>query len=117
MSIIEQIFKSPEGGTARRNGSERPLPQDGFWVGGIVSPLVIDDLSNPGAFEEIDFFLDYLITQALAEFVGWWTDTETGKVYVDAVSWQGTEFLARRLGRARSEIAVFDIAKQEEVRL
>lgn len=116
MNIVEQIFASPEGGTASLNGGK--LPVYGYFVGGLVSPLILDGTSDAaGARDEIEAFVAYLAESTDAGYAGWWTDEETGKVYVNGVDWYGSEMRAADIGHQRREIAVYDIADQRELRL
>lgn len=117
MNITQTIAASPEGGTVSLIGED--LPTTGYFVGGMVSPLVLGNGIDftPDALFEIDVFVDYVRTRVGAEFIGWWTDEETGKVWIDATDWYETEFRAGRAGRRRREIAIFDIARQCELRL
>lgn len=116
MEIVEQIFASPEGGTASLTGKE--LPTTGYFVGGLVSPLILDETSDAAeARDEIEGFVAYLAESTDAEYVGWWADEETGKVWVDGTDWYSTEVRAAGIGRQRHEIAVYDIANERELRL
>lgn len=106
MDITSQILASRSGGTVHLDGGE--LPTFGYFVGGIVSALVVgDDTLRP--VEEIDNFVQYVEQQLDTPYLGWWTDEETGKLYVDATSWVADVDKAVRLGEERGEIAIFDI--------
>jgi len=116
MNFTEQIMSSPEGGTASLNGED--LPATGYFVGGVVSPLIIEpDDSLAEQKEALDTFISYVDEQTIAPYLGWWTDDETGRLWVDATTWHPTEFEAGRTGRKRREIAVFDIERNRELRL
>lgn len=118
MDYFEQVTASPEGGTASlRDG--HPLPTTGYFVGGIVSPLIFftGELEGAEAPWNLETFTTYLIEQINADFLGWWTDEETGHLYVDGVTWHETEFEAGRIGRGRRELAIYDVARQRELRL
>lgn len=98
------------GGTVALNGL--PLPVTGFYVGGSVDSLIFDSVSVMNA-DEIAKFTQ----SAPSAYVGWWVDDETGKVYVDAVDWFANEYEAARVARKRHEIAIWDIARERELRL
>lgn len=118
MSAAIQIFNlladGVEGGTVSRSGA--PLPEGGFFVGGVVQSLIfesVDHANHPDALTAIAGFL----TIADTPHVGFWVDTETGLVYVDLVDWFKSERDALHLARVRGEIAVWDIANAQEVRV
>lgn len=117
MNITSKILAKPEGGTVSLTGD--PLPTGGYFVGGLVSPLIIEPEDSPREQREaLDHFIEYLNGPTVgAAFLGWWTDEETGKLWVDGTSHHETEFVAGRIGRRRREIAIYDIAKQRELRL
>lgn len=112
MTIFEQIQNSPEGGTAGRDG--RGIPSTGYFVGGHGDAVVF------GAGGELPSDLEYRVNEWLrscgAPYIGWWTDEETGKLYLDGSDWIETEFTASQLGRLRKEIAIWDIANRRELR-
>lgn len=108
MNFTDQIIDNPEGGTVSLLGD--PLPQDGYFVGGRVSALIIE--GDPRGYrEEIDFFIEYLHTLG-AEYLGWWLDEDTGKLWVDCSDWFADYATAERVCRARGEIAFYDIERQ-----
>ena len=73
---------------------------------------------TPEGRAKVDEFIAYLNGPTVgAAFLGWWTDEETGKVWVDGTSHHSTEFVAGRIGRRRREIAIFDIERQRSLRL
>lgn len=116
MNFTQQILDNPSGGTIHLGGDN--LPVTGYFVGGIVSPLIIEPDESPADQREaLDTFIKYLINGAGPAYLGWWTDEETGKVWVDGTTWHETEFEAGRIGRKRREIAIFDIERDRELRL
>ena len=118
MNFTDKIVEKPEGGTVSLTGD--PLPLGGYFVGGVVAPLVLDedDIHTPEGRAKVDEFIAYLNGPTVgAAFLGWWTDEETGKVWVDGTSHHSTEFVAGRIGRRRREIAIFDIERQRSLRL
>jgi hypothetical protein len=109
------ILDSLEGGTVPLSGD---LPTYGYLVGGVVSSLIFDpsDDLQPGA--DIDHFVDYVKGPTVAaEYLGWWTDEETGAVYVDASSWHPDVDKATRVGEERGEIAIFDLTTKNSIYL
>lgn len=118
LELTDMILDTREGGTSSLTGGE--LPVTGYFVGGVVSPLIIEpEDSLPEARWNVDAFIVYLrgLRQVSCEFVGWWTDEETGKLWIDGTTWHETEFQAGRAGRGRREIAIYDIERQRELRL
>lgn len=110
-NFTQQILANPEGGTVSLTASE--LPTTGYYVGGKVVPLVIDDSADVE--DDIDFFVEYLHTLG-AEYLGWWTDEETGKLWVDASDWFAEYEQAETVCRARGEIAFYSIADERSFR-
>lgn len=119
MNITSQIIGNPEGGTVSLAG--HPLPKVGYFVGGRVSPLVVTEeeaRNEPVTRAVIQHFADYVSGLTVeVDFLGWWTDEEDGKLWVDATDWYATEFEAARVGRERREIAIRDIAGNRNLRL
>lgn len=112
--IVDEIVGTPDGGTARLNGTT-PLPTTGYYVGGKVSALVEDDPRDvdPGS---VWIFLAYLESQQIAPFVGWWTDAETGKLWIDATTWHANYNDAEAQCRDRHEIAFYDVKRGRSIR-
>lgn len=52
-----------------------------------------------------------------AQFVGGWLDEETGKFYFDATFVVDDLETAKELGRRNGQLAIFDLANGEEIRL
>lgn len=104
-AMLAKIAKGETGGTFSVDG--RDVPNDGFFVGGAVPSLI-----NPTRDQMIDF-----VETAGADYVGFWEDSETLALYVDAVDWTPSEAYARRLSILRSEIAFWDAARGQEVRV
>lgn len=110
MSIVERIMNNPEGGTISLSGAD--LPTTGYFVGGVVAPLVLSTPIEftPDAAWDIEVFANYVDEYVSgADFLGWWTDEETGKLWIDATSWHGLYGQAERVTRERREIAFYDI--------
>lgn len=119
-NFTRQIVVSPEGGTASLVAAG--LPTTGYFVGGIVTPLVIDSLDSVtvgqavGILDRIDRFIEALHGKSI-DFLGWWTNEEDGKLYVDGTSWHADEQEARRIGKSRGEIAIFDVERKTSIYL
>lgn len=108
MNITDQIISSPEGGTVSLTGDA--LPTTGYYVGGKVSALVIDGYLVDQGRKLIDAFIELVNSPDVgAEYLGWWTDEETGKLYVDATTHVRGYFKAEELCLERGEIAFYDI--------
>ncbi len=93
-----------------------PLPTTGYYVGGAAEALVFDsvtDANHSTALRDIALFVD----GSESRYIGWWKDTETGRVYVDATDRVSTLRDALALGQIRGEIAVWDIANAKEIRV
>lgn len=108
MNISELIMRNPEGGTVDIEGD--PLPDHGFFVGGAGTMLVFKSA------EEIDTHLvDVWFKGQQSPYAGWWTDKDTGKVYVDWTTWYSSRGQAGFWAERRKEIAFWDINFGESV--
>lgn len=103
--IFSKINNGETGGTFSVDG--KIVPDYGYFVGGAVPSLI-----NPTREQVIDF-----VETAGADYVGFWEDSETLALYIDAVDWTDSEPYARRLAILRGEIAYWDASKGEEVRV
>lgn len=116
-TIALKIFNSlADGNDGTLDVMGYDLPAYGYFVGGDGEPLVFDsaeDANRPDALRAIERF----VSSTPARYVGWWTDQETGKVYVDGTTWFRFEADAGRVGRERREIAIYDAGNQRELRL
>lgn len=104
-SIFTAIRNGETGGTYSVNG--RPTPESGYIVGGVVPSLI-----NPTPAQVLAF-----IETAPTDYVGFWEDSETLALYIDAVDIVRTPEAAVRLSKLREEIAYFDMANGLEVRV
>lgn len=111
----QQILDNPSGGTVSLDG--QPLPAYGYFVGGRITSLIIDlgDPAQPGA--DIDNFVKEVESLPDTSYLGWWTDEESGALYVDATTWVPDVDKALRLGEERGEIAIFDISVRSSLYL
>lgn len=92
-----------------------PLPDTGYFVGGCGKPLVFpsaEDANLSGALRVIAEF----VKSTPARYAGWWTDSDTGKVYVDGTTWHANYNDAEAVTRERGEIAFWDIGRAREIR-
>lgn len=103
-----------EDGTLDTSGAD--LPVGGYFVGGVGNPLVFNGFEEANASGALRRLASFLEAQS-APYVGWWTDSDTGKVYVDGTDWYEGEFEAGKAARTRGEIAFWDIARERELRI
>jgi hypothetical protein len=96
-TMLAKIANGETGGTFAVNGNS--VPNHGYFI-------------NPTRDQMIDF-----VEVAGADYVGFWEDSETLALYVDAVDWTPNEAAARRLCELRGEIAYWDVSKGDEVRV
>lgn len=109
-SELYSMAKAGVDGTKRPDS--KPLPQDGFFVGGKFPSLVFDDVNEIDRGE-----LAWWIGTHDSEYYGVWVDVETGKAYFDAVDHVWYISTALRTAEIRKEIAVWDIAEGAEIRV
>lgn len=99
-----------EGGTVDRTG-ELATHETGYYVGGLFTPLVFDSADEVDRGE-----IAWWVGNHYANHYGVWTDSETGKVYIDAVTYLMTESYALLAGRERGELAIWDVKNGVEIR-
>lgn len=104
-SIYAAINNGETGGTYSVDG--KAVPTAGYIVGGVVPSLI-----NPTPAQIKDF-----VETAPTDYVGFWEDSATLALYVDAVDIVRTPEAAERLSKLRGEIAYFDVANGSEVRV
>lgn len=113
-SIIERIIASPEGGTVIAGAAIDPMVTDGYFVGGNGKPFIA---GNGVEFTpDMIFQLKQWLQCCAGEYVGWWTDSATGKLYVDGTDWFQTRGQAERAAFDRHEIAFWGVAEEAEFR-
>lgn len=86
----------------------------GFVVGGRWGAIVIEPGADCRQARESAF---EAVRASGAPVVGWWLDTETGRVWVEAVDVVDTRPKALALAQARGELAIYDLSTEVEVRL
>lgn len=106
--LAQMIIDNPSGGTADIGGLT--LPESGFFVGGAGAALVF-----PEGGADHYLIVQYLL-RAQTRYIGWWTDRETGRLYVDQSDWFEQGWFAEGIARTRHEIAYWDIAHGREIR-
>jgi hypothetical protein len=104
-SIFTALANGNTGGTYSLDGTA--VPNSGYFVGGAVPSLI-----NPTRAQVLEF-----VETAGADYVGFWEDSETLALYIDAVDHTDSEAFARRLSEVRGEIAYWDVAKGDEIRI
>lgn len=92
-------------------------PSGGFMIGGEVAEVVIDasDFTPATVLDFVSLHLPRLLKPG--RYVGTWLNTDTGRVHVDISTWLAERQDAEALGRARGQIAIFDLGRSVEVRL
>lgn len=102
-ALYARIANGETGGTFSVDGTD--VPDNGYFVGGAVPSLI-----NPTREQVLDF-----VETAGADYVGFWEDSATLALYVDAVDWTPSEAYAKRLSNLRGEIAYWDAQRAQEV--
>lgn len=105
------------GGTVKVDGG--PAPTTGYMVGGVTPELVVD-MESGDAHTRYGKVVDW-VRNAVAEFpdanVGWWRDDATGFYHLD-VSENWVDLVPATVAAvARGEIAIWDLANSEEIRV
>lgn len=114
-NVRHHIDNSPAGGTASLRHS-LPVPTHGYMVGGAGPVLVFQ--SEEALREHWEIVEDYVlgVFHHGHQFVGWWTDPETGKVHLDCSTWHPDMYQADQQATRRGEIAFFDIEGETDVK-
>jgi hypothetical protein len=103
--MLSKISTGTNGGTYGLDGSK--VPDTGYMIGGAVPSLI-----NPTPAQILEF-----IETCPSDYVGFWEDTETLALYIDAVDHTTSKAYAERLCMLRSEIAYWDAGNNAEVRV
>lgn len=109
--ILADMVKSGEDGTVETRG--HGLPVEGYYVGGAIPSLVYPSADQVDR-GEIAYWIG---TKESSQYYGVWVDKETGKVYFDASTFMNYEKYAIPLAAERGEIAIWDIANGQEIRV
>ena len=88
-------------------------PIFGYMVG-IKNVGVYDSIQSVIAGEVIDSIKQYH-TGSNKNYLGIWSDSQTGKVYFDISIWIETLELAKQIGTNRNEIAIWDLKNNNEI--
>lgn len=90
-----------------------PTPTTGFMVGGVVPSTV----TKTCTYQTIDSFLAATIGELLQSnrFAGIWQGPDA--VYLDVSEWVADEQAAVALGRARGELAIYNLATGTDIQL
>lgn len=117
MSIAIHVFNSIADGVdgTADTITVYELPKHGYFVGGNGEPLIFGSAEEANRSASLKLIMEF-VDRTEARFIGWWTDEETGKVYVDGTTWHADYDEAERLCRERGEIAFWDIERQREFR-
>jgi hypothetical protein len=96
------------------------VPTTGYMVGGFVPSLVLSgDELRPYA--TTDAWLtknwSYFTINLRAYYAGVWTDSDTGKIYIDISRNVDTLSEAIAVGLNLNEIAIWDVVNGREIRL
>lgn len=108
-NIVLDMIQTGTDGTLSASGDS--LPTRGYWVGGMFPSLI-----DPVSVEELEDFLHMTTRVFDVEYIGVWTDTETGRVYIDAVQHESDVREALTLASRRGELAIWDIMAGVEIR-
>lgn len=111
--IVDKITENLSGGTVRFDGGE--VPATGYMVGhgewGVSAPAMTATRTL------ISEVVTYLTDTLRVRYIGWWTDPETGRFFLEPSDWTADYNHAVALGAERGELAFFDIASGQDVRL
>lgn len=109
--ILADMAKNSEDGTVTSTG--RSLPTEGYLVGGTIPSLVYRNVGDVDR-GEIAYWIG---VNKPCVYYGVWVDKETNVVYFDASTFMNFERFAIPLAAERSEIAIWDIANGQEIRV
>jgi hypothetical protein len=98
------VLANPKGGTITLDG--KPLPTTGYFVDGIVSPLIYSPVSEPS---DIDEFAEYLSEYSGADYLDWWVDQETDLLWINGLSWHESLTAALIVARDRDGAVISNI--------
>lgn len=115
-TLAIEIFNSiadRKDGTLSASG--RDLPTSGYFVGGVGKALVFDSFEQANESGSLRRITEFLRGQSAA-YVGWWADSETGKIYIDGTSWFEYPEQAIEAAFRTREIAFWDIEEAREWR-
>lgn len=103
--MAHHMTTNPNGGSFTLDGSD--VPTTGYYIGGLVSPLIVDEMTSAG---DVEYFIDYLKSLNTVTHVQWQTDDENA-AWVDGVSWTDRYIDAEVTCKERGERAFYDIER------
>lgn len=104
------LAKTGKDGTIRHDHGD--LPESGYYIGSKFPSFVVESVQDIDRGE-----LAWWAGSHEAEYYGVWKDIATGKIYFDGTDHRWGLDYALRLAALRNEIAIWDIAKGEEIRV
>ncbi len=117
--MLDFIFNAldKDGGfTVAFNGAS--VPDDGYMVGGAVTPLQLCNLEiTARRFQEFIDEHSELLNQASDYFFGGWVDKADGSVWLDVSQHFHSVADAITTAQMRKEIAIWDVEHSHEIRL
>lgn len=112
--VRHAIDNEPGGGTRALSGG--PLPSWGYFVGG-AGPLLV--FQSEDRMREhwgmVESFVSAVYVHGY-EHIGWWTDPETGKFYLDVSTWHESAITADQRADERGEIAFYGVEEQDSLK-
>lgn len=111
------------GHTASATGA--PVPDSGFMVGGFAKSLIFDaSLITDGEHDEVVWRMvfrwvadNYGVATMRSMFLGGWIDVEEGAAYIDMSQHYSDKDAAIEVAQFHEEIAIWDLAAGEEIRV
>ena len=112
--VRHHIDNAPEGGTLSLLGHS--VPTHGYLVGGAGPALVFrNEADLRDHWEIVEDYVTGVVHHG-HQYVGWWTDPETGKVYLDCSTWHAEAASADAHAVKRGEIAFYGIERGADVK-
>lgn len=118
-SLIDSLLVS-DGVTV--SVTNAPVPDSGYMVGGLDSLTLTRNeltLNRQGVYNTLSRFVSANLRAAMCAdvFLGGWIDSADQTVWIDFSQHIVTKDYAMELGKSRGEIAIWDLAANEEIRL
>ena len=110
-----RIDNHPAGGTLTLSG-ELGTPNHGYFVGG-AGPLLAfqsEEMLREN-WKAVESYVSAMISSG-HQHLGWWTDPETEKVYLDCSTWHPDMFQADQHAMRRGEIAFYDVEGDRDIK-
>lgn len=112
--VARHIDSSPAGGTLPLGAY--PVPTHGYFVGGAGPTLTFQ---SEQVMREHWGMVESFVRSVYGlghQYLGWWTDPATGKVYLDCSTWHAEAASADAHAVKRGEIAFYDIENGADVK-